>query len=101
MENSPWAATYDFTVEFTLQDYNYVQSVKTELLLGTSVLALINELEDGTINHSKSGLNFQNVSFTGNFHNGQSKSKQSFSVKLADFEAQLYSSQINGSLSMF
>ena len=55
-------------------------------------------LEDGTINHSKSGLNFQHVSFSGSFQNGKSKSKQSFSVNLSDFEAELFSSKINGNL---
>lgn len=55
-------------------------------------------LTEGTIKHSKSGLNFQHVFFSGNFKNGKSKSKQSFSVNLTDFEAELYSSKINGKL---
>ena len=55
-------------------------------------------LENGTINHSKSGLVFRDVSFTGVFQNGKSKSKQSFSVSFDDFEAELYSSKINGTL---
>ncbi len=58
------------------------------------------KLEDGTIHHPKSGLNFNNVSFSGNFQNGKSKSKKSFSVNLTDFEGELFSSQINGRLSI-
>lgn len=58
------------------------------------------ELEKGTINYSKSKLVLDQVSFSGKFQNGKSKSKQSFSVELVDFEGELYSSKIEGNLSI-
>lgn len=80
-------------------DLNFTAALKGDFSGNKLPLITFNfGLEDGTINHSKSGLNFQHVSFTGNFQNGKSKSKKSFSVKLTDFETELYSSKINGSL---
>jgi len=80
-------------------DLNFKANIKGDLSGNNLPLITFNfGLENGTINHSKTGLNFQNVFFSGVFQNGKSKSKQSFSVKLADFKAELYSSKINGSL---
>jgi len=82
-------------------DLNFIAEIKGDFSGNKLPLITFNfGLEDGTINHSKSGLNFQHVFFSGNFENGKSKSKQSFLVNLSDFEAELYSSKINGTLSI-
>lgn len=81
-------------------DLNFNAAIKGNFSGNNLPLLTFNfELENGTINHAKSGLNFQKVSFSGNFQNGNSKSKKSFSVQIPNFKGDLYSSHIDGSLS--
>ena len=57
-------------------------------------------LDNGRIKHPESGIIMENASFKGQFKNGKSKSKKSFSLKLQDFKARLATGEVFGELNL-
>jgi hypothetical protein len=57
-------------------------------------------VEKGKITDKPSGLTFRNVSFRGAFDNGESRTKETFSLRLYDFNAGINAGQIQGELTL-
>jgi len=56
------------------------------------------QLENGGIIHPESGIILEEASFKGQFQNGKSKSKKSFTLNLLDFKAKLATGDVFGKL---